>query len=69
METIKFKTNIKCGACVAKVKPHLDAAKDIENWEVDLKDPERTLTVTLKSNASDNVLKALESAGYQGSKK
>ncbi len=69
METIKFKTNIKCEACVAKVKPHLDATEDIENWEVDLKDPERTLTVTLKSNATDNVLKALEKAGYQASEK
>ena len=69
METIKFKTNIKCEACVAKVKPHLDAAENVENWEVDLKDPERTLTVTLKSNAADNVLKALEKAGYQASEK
>lgn len=69
METIKFKTNIKCEACVAKVKPYLDAAENIENWEVDLKDPERTLTVTSRSSAVDNILKALERAGYQGSKK
>lgn len=69
METIKFKTNIKCEACVAKVKPHLDVAEDVEKWDVDLKDPERTLTVTLKSNATEKVLKALEKAGYQASEK
>ena len=31
----KFKTNINCSSCIAAVKPHLDKANGIENWEVD----------------------------------
>lgn len=68
MKTVKFKTNIKCEACVAKVKPHLDAAENVENWEVDLKDPDRTLTVTLKSDQIEEVIEAVDQAGFQASK-
>ena len=62
--TIKLKTNVKCGACLAAVTPELD---QIENasWEVDLSHPDRVLTVY--GNCSvENVKKALEKAGYKG---
>lgn len=68
MKTVKFKTNIKCGACVAKVTPHLDQVANIAQWEVDLKDPNRILTTTLKNDQEENVIKAVKEAGYEAVK-
>lgn len=66
METLKFKTNIKCGACVAKVTPHLNDVDGIERWAVDLQSPERLLTVEAEGVTTDEVQKALTDAGYKG---
>ncbi len=33
METLKFKTNINCGGCVAKVTPELNATEGILSLE------------------------------------
>lgn len=46
METQKFKTNIKCAACVEKVTPGLNQAIGKDKWSVDLTDPKRILTIT-----------------------
>ncbi len=64
MNTLKFKTNIKCGACVATVTPHLTHENGIENFKVDLQDPDRTLTVTT-DKSSDEIAKLVQAAGYQ----
>jgi len=62
MNEIKFKTNIKCGACETAVTPHLDKLEN-SSWEVDLNHPDRILTV--KGEAEENqVVKAIEEAGY-----
>ncbi len=45
MKTLQFKTNIKCGGCVAKVSPHLNKTVGENKWKVDTLDPEKTLTV------------------------
>jgi len=65
METLKFKTNIKCGACVATVKPHLDEQTAIKNWQVDLESPERFLTVVSEGYSPAQVRDVIEKAGYQ----
>ncbi|MFN3405394.1 MAG: heavy-metal-associated domain-containing protein [Cytophagaceae bacterium] len=44
MKTLKFKTNIKCSGCVAKVKPYLDKLEKA-TWDVDVSVPEKVLTV------------------------
>lgn len=63
MEKIKFKTNIKCSACVAKVTPYLDEVAGENQWQVDLVDPARTLTV---DNSDDvKIVEALQKAGYK----
>lgn len=64
MDITKFKTNIKCDACVAKVTEALNNAVGDSNWEVDLKDPQRTLTISEAVHA-EKVISALQSAGYQ----
>jgi copper chaperone CopZ len=65
MNTLKFKTNIKCGNCVAAVTPHMNALSGIDSWVVDLKDPNRTLTVKTDEAEAETVKKAVETAGYK----
>lgn len=65
MNTLKFRTNIKCGNCVATVTPHLNAVSGIDSWVVDLKDPNRTLTVQTDAADAETVKKAVETAGYR----
>jgi len=63
MESKKFKTNIKCSACVAKVTPYLNEVAGDNNWKVDLVDPNRTLTV--ENTEDKKVVEALQKAGYK----
>jgi copper chaperone len=64
MKTLKFKTNVKCDGCVAKIKPLLDSDKSIEKWDVDLNDPNRTMTVTGEFDAQ-TVESLMQQAGYK----
>ena len=69
METLKFKTNIKCSGCVAKSTPFLNEVVGEDNWEVDIQDPNKILTVaTEESVHPDAIIKAVESAGYKAEK-
>lgn len=69
METSKFKTNIKCGGCIAAVSPYLDRLPGIEHWEVDIQDPDKILTIQGKAGPSDQeVISTLEKAGYKAEK-
>ena len=64
METIKFKTTIKCSGCVAKVTPFLNDALGEDNWEVDYNNPSKILTV-VGENDKSKVINAVERAGYR----
>ena len=64
METMKFKTNIKCSGCVAAVTPFLNDAVGDENWRVDTNDPAKVLTV-VNNHDKDKVIHVLKKAGYQ----
>ena len=63
METLKFKTNIKCGACVATVTPFLNEDNAIENWNVDLQSPERILKVETSKTPAE-IAELMKKAGY-----
>jgi len=66
METLKFKTNIKCGGCIAGVTPFLNEVPAIDKWEVDLLNPEKILTVDVNSGAADQmIINAVEAAGFK----
>lgn len=45
MNTHHLKTDLSCGSCVEKLKPILNSEKGIHHWNVDLKSPDKTLTV------------------------
>ena len=68
METLKFKTNINCGGCIAKVTPFLDKAEGIEKWEVDTENPQKILTVETSLLKSEDVIKIINNAGYKAEK-
>jgi copper chaperone len=65
MSTLKFKTNIKCNNCVAKVSPYLDESIKIKEWNVDLENPDRVLTVTGEDISNDYVKDTILKAGYK----
>ena len=46
MNTLQFKTNIKCTGCLSKASPTLDEKLGAGKWEVDLMTLKKTLTVT-----------------------
>lgn len=66
METLNFKTNIKCGGCIATVTPFLNEIDQLDGWNVDTSSPDKILTVqTTDTRVGEAVKKAVERAGYK----
>jgi copper chaperone len=65
MKTLKFKTNINCGSCIATAKPHLDAVKNVQEWHVDTNNPDKILTVKGSEISAENVIENVKKAGYK----
>ncbi|MNR59976.1 hypothetical protein D3C85_1813600 [compost metagenome] len=69
METLKFKTNIKCSGCIATVTPHLNNLSEISKWEVDTVNPDKILTVEGAESLDAELIKdTLSKAGYTAEK-
>lgn len=64
MSTLKFKTNAKCGGCVAAIGDKLNKLMKPENWSIDLANPERLLTVTSELPAA-TIIAAVTEAGFK----
>lgn len=64
METLKFKTTIKCTGCLTKVTPYINDTEGIEAWEVDLKNLDKVLTVTGQNLDAERIKSAVQEAGY-----
>ncbi len=64
METLKLKSNIKCGACVEKVTAPLNETVGAGNWEVDLADPRRILTIEADNITAFQINETLKKVGY-----
>ncbi len=65
MNTLKFKTNINCAGCLAKVSPFLNAEESIEKWEVNTSIPEKLLTVETDESNAESVICIVKNAGFQ----
>ncbi|MCU0451226.1 MAG: cation transporter [Bernardetiaceae bacterium] len=61
---MKYKTNLKCAGCVAKIAPLLDAQPQVEKWETDLESPDKVLTVH-GSLSPEQVKALLQQAGFK----
>ncbi len=62
--TKQFKTNLRCGSCVATVKPYLDRAPGVDPRDIDIASPNKTLTMSGDAKAGV-VEQAVAQAGYQ----
>lgn len=62
--TRQFKTNLRCGSCVATITPYLDRVPGLDSWKVDVASPDKTLTVAGNAPA-EAVKEAVSQAGYQ----
>ncbi|WP_316836917.1 heavy-metal-associated domain-containing protein [Pedobacter nutrimenti] len=67
METLKFKTNIKCGGCIATVTPFLNDLETVQSWKVDVDNADKVLTVEGSASAPE-VIGVLNKAGYKAEK-
>ena len=62
---MKFKTNINCSGCVAKVTPFMNGNEGIQHWEVDTTIPEKILTVKSETLSTEQVIATVQKAGFQ----
>ncbi len=65
MNTLKFKTNVKCGGCIATVTPYLNQVKGIVRWNVDTTDPLKIMTVETEGISAEEITSVMKTAGYQ----
>ncbi len=65
MNELKFKTNIKCDGCIAKVTPALNETVGQNNWTVDIQNPAKVLTIKNDAAKKDQVIEALQKVGYK----
>lgn len=69
METLQFKTNIKCGGCVAKVTAALNETAGENAWKVDTENPQKILSVSAdKGLTAEQIIHAVEQSGFVASK-
>ncbi len=64
MEQIKLKTNLSCKHCVMKVEPVLKAEQGIVSYNIDLENPDKTLTIESNGANIDQLIKDFEKVGY-----
>ena len=64
MKTLKFKTNIECSNCEARVKPFLDKKVGIASWQVDTNHADKILTVETDSLEAKDVIKTVKRTGF-----
>lgn len=64
MATMNFKTNAKCGGCVAAIGAKLNKLMKAEDWSLDLGLPDKVLKVT-SGVSPETVIAAITEAGYK----
>jgi copper chaperone len=65
MKTLKFKTNINCNGCVARVTPTLNKMEGVTQWKVNTTVPEKTLEIKTDNLSGKEIIQKLESAGFK----
>ncbi|MGC6414132.1 MAG: heavy-metal-associated domain-containing protein [Bacteroidia bacterium] len=68
MNTIKFKSNIKCGGCIAAINEGMNEMVGENQWEVDLSSENRILTVKTENVTSEEISEKLKNLGYTAEK-
>lgn len=65
MELIRFKTNINCGGCIAKIAPALNGEKEILKWDVDTSTPDRILTIETQNLKPREIMDLIHKSGFK----
>lgn len=65
MKTLKFKTNINCSGCVAKVTPALNNTEGISEWHVDTGHQDKPLTVSGETIDQEKIIAAISKIGFK----
>ena len=69
MNTLRFKTNLKCNGCIQAIKPGLSSIPEIESWSVLLDVQDKILEVDFESGSEDELTIKIKNevtkAGYQ----
>ncbi|WP_411274823.1 heavy-metal-associated domain-containing protein [Daejeonella sp.] len=67
MNKLKFKTNIKCTGCLSVMTPILNNLAGENNWNVDLDNPQKILTV--EANISEGeIIDTIVKSGFEAEK-
>ncbi|MDN3203757.1 heavy-metal-associated domain-containing protein [Algoriphagus sediminis] len=64
MKSQRFKTNINCSNCLAKVSPFLNESEKVKEWSVDLDSEERILTIQSEDMSEEEVFRTVLKAGF-----
>ncbi len=64
MTTIQFKTNMKCSGCVEKITTALNEMQENDHWTVDLRHPDKLLTITGNGIEENAIKLLLAKAGF-----
>ncbi len=64
-QNLKFKTNIKCGGCIATVSPFLNESAGIKQWEVDTANKDKILAVEVEGITAAVVIEKVQTAGFK----
>ena len=62
---LKFKTTLNCGGCVSKVQADFDKAEGIQDWNVDIDNADKILTVNSKGITEEEVINIVKSKGFK----
>ena len=65
MKTLKFKSNINCDHCIAKVTETLDKIAGHDHWQVDITNPDKIVTLESDTLTMDQINEALGKLGYK----
>lgn len=64
MKILKFRTNAKCGGCVARIGEALGKVVPEGKWSIDLSTPDRVLTVETDLS-TEEIVRIVTEAGYK----
>ena len=65
MKTLKFKTNVNCGGCLATITPHMNQVAGIVKWSVDTTNPHKIMTVEASDVQPEVIVATLKKVGYK----
>lgn len=65
MKTKQFKTNINCMGCVTKATPILNEIVGENQWDVNIRDKNKILTVPAENINTLTLLEQVQKAGFK----